>query len=507
MHRTHLRGLFRGSQTSISLREALPKARFIAGDDIQASSCSADWRACQAGDLFVALTTADDDGHEHVREAIERGATAVLAERLVPSSVPQILVKDSRVALGRVCQALAGNPSRDLCTIGITGSAGKTVTAMLVASIFEAAGEAAGVMSSIGHSDSIAQQAAMGGTPTTAEFASWLARMQAAGCQSAVLELSSVALAERRVSGIELDAAVLTNIQNVQLHEHNRAAAYQKIKRRIFRMLKDEGTAIVNADDHRCRNLLAEIEGACLTYALHAEADVTANVLERFISEQTFMISAGNDAAPVRTRIIGDQHVSNCLAAAAVGLSAGIDLETIVRGLEAVDRVPGRMERLECGQPFGVFVDIADSPERLTLAIKTIRQVTRGRVFVVFGPQAETDGPHRAMLGRVLERGAQVPIITNDEPGQGRQFRGAHDVLDGFERPAKAEVIPNREKAIQFALAQAGEGDAVLIAGRGDRTADLARGPRLYDDREVACEWLYRRDEPAIARPRFRVVG
>ena len=186
MHRTQLHGtpFHRGV---VSLRETLPKARFLACRDVLANSCSADWRACRAGDVFVALTTADDDGHEHIAEAIERGAVAVVAERLLPVEVPQILVRDSRVALARVCQALAGNPSRELRTIGITGSAGKTVTALLVAAIFEAAGETAGVMSSMGHSDSVVQRTATSGTPTAAEFASWLARMRAANCSAAVL--------------------------------------------------------------------------------------------------------------------------------------------------------------------------------------------------------------------------------------------------------------------------------------------------------------------------------
>jgi UDP-N-acetylmuramoyl-L-alanyl-D-glutamate--2,6-diaminopimelate ligase len=507
MRQTQLRGAHVSCEP-ISLRDVLPKARFLTGDDIRATSCSSDWLACRDGDLFVAVTTADDDGHEHVREAIERGAKAVIAERLVPIEVPQVLVKDSRVALARICQALAGNPSRDLRTIGITGSAGKTVTAMLVASIFEAAGEAAGVMSSIGHSDSLVQQAASGPTPTTAEFASWLGRMQVGGCQSAVLELSSTALADRRASGIELDAAILTNVQNVSLREHNRAAAYQKIKRRIFRLLKSGGTAIVNADDHRCRSMLAEIEDACLTFGLHAEADITANVIERHISEQTFLLSAGDECAPVRTRIIGDQHVSNCLAAAAVGLVSGLNLETIVRGIEAVERVPGRMERLECGQPFGVFVDAANSPQRLTLAIKTLRQVTRGRVFVVSGASQDSEPAHRALLGRVMERGAQVSIVTNEEPGKSRVDAMTHEVLDGFERPGKAQVIPNRQAAIHFAMSQAGEGDCVLIAGRGDRVSQIGRGKqKTYDDREVACEWLYQRDEQAVCKSRFRVVG
>lgn len=506
MHRTQLHGtqLHRGA---ISLRETLPRAQFLTGRDVLATSCSADWRACRTGDLFVALTTADDDGHEHVTEAIEQGAVAVVAERLLPVEVPQILVRDSRVALSRVCQALAGHPSRELRTIGITGSAGKTVTAMLVASIFEAAGETAGVMSSIGHSDSVVQSSPSDDAPTAAEFAAWLARMRVADCSAAVLELSSQALADRRASGIELDAAVLTNIQN-EHHDHNSAAAYQKIKRRIFRLLKDGGVAIVNVDDHRCRSLLSAIDSGCLTYALHAEADITASVLERCPSEQTFLISAGHETAPVRTRMIGDHHVLNCLAAAAVGLASGIDLEAIVRGLETVERVPGRMERLECGQPFSVFVDAADSPQKLALSIKTVRQVTSGRVLVVFGPQENMDAARRALSGRVLERGSHVAIVTSDEPRQIEPLQIAHDVLDGFDRPHKAQIIPNRTAAIQFALGQARRGDAVLVAGRGDRVTRLARGKeQSYDDRDVTCRWLYGQGERELMRPRFRVVG
>src|SRR6478672_8111597 len=180
----------------VSLRAALPKGRFLRGGDVTAHSCSADWQACRPGDVFFAITTADDDGHEHAAAAIERGAVAIVGERLLPVDAPQILVRDSRSALARVCQALAGNPSRDLRTIGITGSAGKSVTAMLVAAMFEAAGESAGVMSSVGYSDSVLQRAATSETPTAPEFASWLGRMRAADCQAAVLEMSSRALGE-----------------------------------------------------------------------------------------------------------------------------------------------------------------------------------------------------------------------------------------------------------------------------------------------------------------------
>jgi UDP-N-acetylmuramoyl-L-alanyl-D-glutamate--2,6-diaminopimelate ligase len=236
---------------------------------------------------------------------------------------------------------------------------------------------------------------------------------------------------------------------------------------------------------------------------LHADADVTAQVLERSICEQTFLLTAGNEAVPVRTRMIGDHHVSNCLAAAAVGLSLGIDLPAIVRGLEAVDRVPGRMERLECGQPFGVFVDAAATPETLSLAIKSVRLVTRGRLLVVAAPRPDEAPERSALLGRVLERGAGAPIITSHGPGPRQSLDFAHDVLDGFERPGKARIIGNRAEAIRFALSQARPGDCVLITGRDHGLGGQASD---FDDREIACEWLYSQNAPPCS-PRLRIFG
>jgi UDP-N-acetylmuramoyl-L-alanyl-D-glutamate--2,6-diaminopimelate ligase len=367
-------------------------------------------------------------------------------------------------------------------------------------------------MSSLGHSDSLVQRAATSATPTVPEFADWLRRMNTAGCDNAVLELSSRALAERRVSGIMLDAAVLTNIQDDHLDLHNTFQAYRQIKRRIFKLLKPGGLAVVNADDHRCRAMLPKIKAACLTYAIHSEADIQAEVLERCLSEQTFLITAGDETATVRTRIIGDPHVSNCLAATAVGLAMGFDLPTIVRGLEKVDRLPGRMERIECGQPFGVFVDAAATPETLSQSIKTLRQATRGRVFVVAGSREGTAANRRALLGRVIERGCHVPVLTSDDPGHEQPLQIAHEMLDGFQRAGKAQVIPNRAAAIRWALSQAREGDSVLMAGKGDRAGQLiGRKRTAHDDREVACAWLYDQGASEIkrqsVRPRFRVVG
>jgi UDP-N-acetylmuramoyl-L-alanyl-D-glutamate--2,6-diaminopimelate ligase len=313
-----------------------------------------------------------------------------------------------------------------------------------------------------------------------------------------VLELSSEALADRRTSGTRLDVAVLTNIKTGRLDQHNTQAAYQRIKRRIFQHLKPGGLAIVNADDHRCRNLLQRLPHDRLTYALHAEADLSARVVERHGGEQTFFLLWGDQSVPVRTRMIGDQHVSNCLAAAAVGLALRLPLETIARGLEAVERVPGRLERLEHGQPFRTFVDVVATPETLALALRAVRYTTRGRLRVVYGSSAVLSAAQRALIGRVLERGADQPILTGAALGAAGPREALHQVLDGFDRPERAHVLPNRAAAIRYALDAAREGDAVLVAG----CAGLADAERAL----IAQHLAEPRREPALAG-RLRIVG
>jgi UDP-N-acetylmuramoyl-L-alanyl-D-glutamate--2,6-diaminopimelate ligase len=201
---------------------------------------------------------------------------------------------------------------------------------------------------------------------------------------------------------------------------------------------------------------------------------------------------AGNETVPVRTAMIGDHHVASCLSAASVGLVMGIDLTTVARGLEAVDRVPGRLDRIECGQPFGVYVDCADTADRLAVCLKTLRQVTEGRVLCVVscdGPQRREERP---LLGRVVERSADMGVITSGCSGSESPLGTIHDILDGYDRPARAHVIPTRNQAILWMLGQAQAGDTVLIAGSHHAFATVGndRGIRCPDS-EIARSWLY----------------
>jgi UDP-N-acetylmuramoyl-L-alanyl-D-glutamate--2,6-diaminopimelate ligase len=288
-----------------------------------------------------------------------------------------------------------------------------------------------------------------------------------------------------------MQAAVLTNVRRANLDYHGSVRNYRRAKQRLFDCLSPDGFAVINADDPGSRSLLSTLDHPVMTVGMDNPAELTATVVERHNSEQTFLLEAGCETVPVRTRNIGDDFVRACLMAAAVGLASGIDLETVVRGLEAVDQIPGRMEFIRCGQPFTVLVDGAGTADALSGSLQALRSVTRRRVICVFGAGDQLAASERPQLGRVVERLADISVITNDNPGLEPPLQIAHDILDGFDRPALARLLPDRAKAICWALAEAQSGDAVLIAGKGCDDYQ-SEGSRLYhfDDREVIRHWL-----------------
>ncbi|QDU93434.1 UDP-N-acetylmuramoyl-L-alanyl-D-glutamate--2,6-diaminopimelate ligase [Lignipirellula cremea] len=480
------------NRAGVSLREILPEARIFGADDIRITSCSGNAQECQPGDLFVAIVDADGDGHDEVAQAIDRGATALLTERPLVAGAPVCVVDDTREAFGRICHRLAGSPSDRMRVYGVTGTNGKTATSMLIASVLEAGGRGVGFTSSLGYSDGVKPEPASLTTPAAPQLAMWMQRMAANGCTDAVVEISSDALAQRRTAGLELDAAVLTNVRRDHIEEHGSIINYRKAKARIFKQLKPHGFAVVNADDPVSYKLLEEIDCPTITIGMKREAEITAQVLERSASEQTFLLSAGSETAAVRTRMIGDHHIYNCLTASAVGLVSGLDLASVVRGLETLDALPGRMERIECGQSFSVHVDNACSPHALAAALHSLRAVTRGRIFCVFGAEGDRDQDHRPLLGRVAERGSDWTVITSNNPGRESQMQIAHDILDGYQNPEKAHLLPDRAEAIYMALEKAKPGDAVLIAGKGQQLIQRIGGvEQPFDDRQTARDWLY----------------
>ncbi len=403
--------------------------------------------------------------------------------------MPLCLVPDSREAYGRICQALVDHPTRRMTTIGVTGTHGKTTVAKLLASVLRAAGGRVGAINSLQSCDGFVCYD--GQRPTAPpELAHWMAEMQATGCTHCIVELDSRDLAQRRPVGLELDAAVLTNLRRDQTHAHGTAKNHRRATKRIFAQLKRRGFAVVNADDNGSQRVLSELDCPTMTVAQNADAEVTAAIVERHASEQTVLLTAGNDMIPLRTRMIGDHHISNCLLAAATALAMGVDLPTIVRGLEAVEAIELRMERIDCGQPFGVFADVADSPDRLSVCLKTLRPVTTGRVICVANADGNGPADQRPLIGRVLEKHAGLGLLTTNNSCDEFALNAIHDVIDGYRHPAKAHAIPNREQAIGWALSQAQAGDCVLIAGCRDGQVKRAEGAAM-GDAEFVRQWLF----------------
>ena len=488
----------------LSLRQLLPAARFVGAEDIRVTSCAADSRACERGDLFAALPGSESDGIDFVHHAMARGAKGLLVEEPVDDvPLPMCLVPDVREAYGLVCHALADNPSHKVRVVGITGTNGKTTTSYLVAGVLEAAGLHAGVVGTLGIYDGADVRPSRLTTPGAAELAHSLATMRANGCSHAVLEVSSHALAQRRVAGIEFDVAAFTNIRHDHLDYHKSFENYSEAKARLMEMVRPEGMLVFNTDDAQCAELAGNFFGPALTVGMQSPAEITAMPAERFLSEQTFLLSTGDTSVPVRTSLVGNHNISNCLVAAAVGLAYQLDLATIVRGIESVATVPGRLERIECGQGFGVFVDYAHTADALAQVLDTLRLLVRGRLICVFGAGGDRDRFKRPHMGRVVQERADVAVITSDNPRFESPRQIANEILAGMRNRSQVRVELDRGTAICWALKQARDGDCVLIAGKGHEDYQVIEDERyFFDDREIAQQWLYDHEPMSAAARR-----
>jgi UDP-N-acetylmuramoyl-L-alanyl-D-glutamate--2,6-diaminopimelate ligase len=266
--------------------------------------------------------------------------------------------------------------------------------------------------------------------------------------------------------------------------------------------MQPDAVAILNADDPTSVAMLSNLNQPALTYGMRLPAEITAEIIEQHINEQVFVLSAGDDSVGVRTAIVGDHHVYNCLAAAAMALAYGIELPEIARGLEAVDHLPGRMERVMCGQEFAAIVDAADSPDALRVCLRAARKATSGRVICVLGPHDECDTELQA-TGRVLGAMSDVAVVTHGYPGEG-SHRSCMGIRAGFSEPRKAQVILDRVEAITWAVHEARAGDTVVITGMGERVhTPSAIDGELINDCEIVRQVLRGRQ---TATPHVRLA-
>ena len=426
---------------------------------VEVTDLAYDTRAVTPGALFFCIPGTTVDGHDLAAAAVERGAVALVVERRLELDVPQLVVPSVRAAMGPAAADFFGRPSETLEIAAVTGTNGKTTTAFLLKAILDAAGRRPALLTNIrrvvgGHERPIGLN-----TPEAIDLQRLLREMLDAGDRSCAMEATSIGAAQGRLADTRFRVLVFTNLTQDHLDFHGTMEAYFAAKRALF---DQADVAVVNVDDEWGRRLLVDLPDA--------------------------IPFSGDDDLGADLRLRGRFNRANAAGAAAAARALGIDANAIARGLESVAGVPGRFESVEAGQPFSVIVDYAHTPDSLDNVLRAARELGPGRLTVVFGAGGDRDREKRPLMGRVAAARADRVIVTTDNPRSEDPVAIAEEVADGA-----LEIVVDRRAAIEQALADARDGDVVVIAGKGADT-EMEIGGRFvpFDDRTVAREVLSR---------------
>lgn len=457
-----------------------------------------DSREVEPGDLFVAVPGTRVDGHTFVAAAARAGAAAAVVERVTDPELPQLVVADARAAVAVLASLFAGDPGDRLRLVGVTGTNGKTTTAWLTRWILSDQGPTAalGTLGVISVAGEIQRPTLT--TPDPIELASTLAELEEAGAESAVLEVSSHALDQRRVDGLRFDAVAFTSFSREHLEYHPDLQSYRAAKLRLLELLRPGGVCALNADEAAWRGVRPEDESAVvLRYGLEPTADVRAADLSLSADRSRFRLRTVAGEVAVTLPLPAEFNVRNALAAAASALGLGLPLERVAARLEAAPPVPGRMEVLS-RSPL-VIRDFAHNPDSLDRALATLRTIVPGRVIAVFGCGGDRDPGKRPIMGEIVARLADRAIVTSDNPRSEDPEAICRDITEGMESGHHV-VIVDRRAAIERAMEEAAAGDAVILLGKGhERYQILGERTIPFDEAEVVAEILARRFDGAGA--------
>lgn len=440
----------------------------------------------------MAVRGAKEDGHRFIGEAVRRGARVIVGEAERPNDLPPsvffIQAPDARMALARLAAGFHGNPAGKMKVIGITGTNGKTTTAYLLEYLLAKQGKRVGVIGTVDYRFNGRVVPAGETTPGPVWLHELLSQMAQGGCEYAVMEVSSHALDQHRVHGIPFERAVFTNLTQDHLDYHKTLEGYFECKARLFSELPRDRAAIVNGDDPWGEKLLGRISARAVTYGTkegvhwRAEAPRTSS-----LSGTSFEARWEGERFWVASPLVGRHNVYNVLGALACAASLGLDGRKAGRDLEGFPGVPGRLERVDGGQDFGVFVDYAHTPDGLSQVLQSLRPCAK-RLFVVFGCGGERDRDKRPKMGKIAAERADFVYLTSDNPRSEDPAAIAGEIRAGFPPDFKRyAVVLDRKKAVRQALLAARSGDLVLLAGKGHETVQVIGGQKIpYSDREEA---------------------
>ncbi|MGI9116806.1 MAG: UDP-N-acetylmuramoyl-L-alanyl-D-glutamate--2,6-diaminopimelate ligase [Gaiellales bacterium] len=451
-------------------------------DGVDVRDLAYDSRRGENGTLFFCVPGATTDGHDHAAAAVAAGACALVVERELDVTVPQVVVDACRAAMGPIADAFFGRPTEQLLVLAVTGTNGKTTTAYLQRAILEAAGHPTGLLGTIERRIGGVVEPAERTTAEAIDLHRDFRRMVEAGDTACAMEVSSHALDQHRVGGVRFAAAAFTNLTRDHLDYHPDMEAYFAAKARLF---DGRCPTAANADDAYGRRLDAD-----LRFAIDAaDADARAEDVRLAADGTTFRLRSPWGDADIATRLVGRFNVENCLAAASTAGLAGIGLDAIVAGLAATPGVPGRLEVVSASAPFSVIVDYAHTADALENVLRAVRPLATGRVIAVFGCGGDRDRGKRPEMARVACALADEVVITTDNPRSEDPLAIIAEIEAGAD--GRQRVEPDRRRAIEVAIGAAAPGDVVLIAGKGhEQGQDVAGVVSPFDDRDVAREVL-----------------
>ncbi len=475
--------------------------------EVEVRGISYDSRQTKPGDLFVCIRGFTRDGHDFLRAAWAAGAVAALVERSdIPESAlqggPVVKVGDSRKGLALAASRFYDHPSRKLTLVGVTGTNGKTTTTYLIESVLRRAGHRVGLIGTIAYRFGEIEIDAARTTPESSDLQILLNRMVGLGADSAVIEVSSHALALHRVDGCEFDVGVFTNLTQDHLDFHGTMEAYRRTKLSLFeglgvgRTKSTEKAAVINLDDPAADLFIEAARVRCYTYSLERPADLSPTDIRIGLDGIRCRLQTLWGTTEILSPLLGRYNLSNILATAATGLHLGASLSEVAEGVSELRHVPGRCERVDEGQGFGVMVDYAHTPDALQRVLHMARECCPSRLIVIFGCGGDRDRGKRPLMGEAAVRLADFTVITSDNP----RSENPHRIIGEIEGGAKKVwgqgkryvIIPDRAMAIREALSLAQQGDMVVIAGKGHETHQILSDRTIpFDDRQVAREALH----------------
>jgi UDP-N-acetylmuramoyl-L-alanyl-D-glutamate--2,6-diaminopimelate ligase len=444
------------------------------------------------GDAFFCVKGFSADGHDFASDAVSRGAAALVVERELDLDVPQFVVADSRVALAQASARSVGEPSRTVDIVGVTGTNGKTTTCYLIDAIMRRAGRVTGLIGTVETRIADTRVPSSRTTPESADLQYLLGEMRDAGVTGVAMEVSSHAIDLHRVDSVRFAVAAFTNLTQDHLDFHHTIEEYASVKKRLFTDF-EVGAAVVDTDDPFGAAIASDLPDVIST-GLNPSASVRATEVDSAARGSHFTLIAPEGSVRISLPLAGAYNVSNALTAAGCAIALGIDLPTIAAALSAAPQVPGRLERVECGQPFGVIVDYAHTPDSLEKAIKAVTAVTEGKTIVVFGCGGDRDPDKRPMMGKAAAENAHYTVVTSDNPRSEDPVGIILQIEDGIRAAGgRFEAVVDRKDAIERAILMAAPGDTVLIAGKGHEDYQVFSDRTVhFDDREVAREVLGR---------------